>query len=122
MSDPEKIYRFLVELGNNLRQRRKTVVHKSQEELASDAHVTRPTLSILESPSVDSDPKIRTLIRVCDALGTDLSEVIPSSTDSHSDIEMRLLWADIHTLSDEQREEVIRVVKTYVDGLRARDH
>ena len=120
MSDPKRFYQFLLELGDNLRRHRKNVVHKSQEDVASDAGVTRPTLSGLESPSVDSDPKISTLIRVCDALGTDLSRVIPSSSDNRGDKELQLLWADIHTLPDKQREEVIRVIRTYVDGLRAR--
>ena len=120
MSDSKRIYQFLLELGDNLRSYRKNVVHKSQEDVASDAGVTRPTLSGLESPSVDSDPKISTLIRVCDALGTDLSKVIHSSNDSQDDKEIQLLWADLHTLPDEQRKEVIQVLRTYMEGLRAR--
>lgn len=82
----------------------------SQNELARRAGVSQSGLSYIESG--EKSPSVDTLLRIADALGVTVSELLNAQGDTEMPPHIRALVREARSLTPEQAEMLARFIRT----------
>jgi transcriptional regulator with XRE-family HTH domain len=92
---------YLVELGRNIAAKRKEL-HLTQADLAGHVNMEVPNLSVIETGK--SNPQVLTLVRICAALGCNLSELLPHLDDPMAFLNKAPVYTPRRHPSSEERK------------------